>query len=92
MVLGPAADGGYYLIGFQRERFEASIFRGIEWSTGLVLEQTLDKARTLGLPCFTGAELQDVDTVDDLESLLSSGLSAGSLAEVLEQYLVRSRA
>lgn len=92
MVLGPAADGGYYLIGFQRERFEASVFRGIEWSTERVLEQTLNKARSLELPCHIGAELQDVDTIEDLESLLSTGLSTGSLAEVLERYLVRAEA
>lgn len=88
MVLGPSVDGGYYLIGFQRERFEASLFRGIEWSTERVLEQSLDKARSRGLLCQLGAELQDVDTIEDLESLLSSGLPAGSLPGVLERYLV----
>jgi len=92
MVLGPAADGGYYLIGFQRERFEASAFRGIEWSTERVLEQTLDKARSCGLLCHIGEELQDVDTIEDLESLISTDLSTGSLAEVLERYLVRAQA
>jgi rSAM/selenodomain-associated transferase 1 len=90
MVLGPAADGGYYLIGFRRERFEPSVFAGIEWSTERVLDQTLDKARSCGLPCHVGAELQDVDTLEDLESLLSAGLPAGSLAGVLEQYLVQA--
>jgi rSAM/selenodomain-associated transferase 1 len=89
MVIGPAADGGYYLIGFQRERFETSLFRGIEWSTERVFDQTLDKARSCGLTCHVGTELQDVDTFEDLESLISSDLSGGSLAEVLEQYLVR---
>jgi len=92
MVLGPAADGGYYLIGFEREHFDASVFRGIEWSTERVLDQTLDKARSRRLPIHIGAELQDVDTAEDLESLLSTGLYAGSLAEVLEQYLVRAEA
>jgi hypothetical protein len=92
MVIGPAVDGGYYLIGFQRKHFDPSFFRGIEWSTERVLEQTLDKARSLELPCHVGTELQDVDTVEDLESLLSSDLSTGSLAEVLERYLVRTEA
>jgi rSAM/selenodomain-associated transferase 1 len=92
MVLGPASDGGYYLIGFQRERFEASVFRGIEWSTERVLEQTLSKARSRGLLYHLGAELQDVDTVEDLESLLSTGLSTGTLGEVLERYLVHAQA
>jgi rSAM/selenodomain-associated transferase 1 len=90
MAIGPAVDGGYYLIGFQQKYFEASFFRGIEWSTERVLEQTLDKARSLEVPCYIGTELQDVDTVEDLESLLSTELSAGSLAEVVEQYLVHA--
>lgn len=91
MVLGPAADGGYYLIGFQRKRFEASVFRGIEWSTEQVFEQTLNKARSCGLACHIGTELQDVDTLEDLESLLTTDPSIGSLAELLERYLVRTR-
>jgi rSAM/selenodomain-associated transferase 1 len=90
MAIGPAVDGGYYLIGFQRRHFEPSLFHGIEWSTEGVLEQTLDKARSLELGCYIGKELQDVDTVEDLESLAASGSSTGSLAEVLERYLVHA--
>jgi rSAM/selenodomain-associated transferase 1 len=94
MVVGPAVDGGYYLIGFQRRRFDAALFRGIEWSTGRVLEQTLAKTRALGLSCHIGPELQDVDTIEDLESLSIGGLTTGSpngfLAQVLERYLVRT--
>jgi len=90
MVLGPAADGGYYLIGFQRERFDAAVFHGIEWSTERVLRQTLNKARSLGLPCHVGMELQDIDTIEDLQSLLTDELSTGSLSEVLKRYLARS--
>jgi rSAM/selenodomain-associated transferase 1 len=90
MVLGPAADGGYYLIGFQSKRFEASVFRGIEWSTEQVFEDTLEKASSCGLACYIGTELQDVDTFEDLESLLSTDPSIRTLAEVLERYLVHA--
>lgn len=48
VVIGPAVDGGYYLIGLRAEALPAAapaVFRGIDWSTGLVLEQTLS-----GLP------------------------------------------
>ena len=90
LVLGPAADGGYYLIGFQGERFDAAVFQGIEWSTEHVLEQTLGKARSLGLPFHLGTELRDIDTIEDLESLLSGDLATGSLADILERYLVRT--
>ena len=43
LVLGPCTDGGYYLLG--QSRFDAGIFGGVDWSTGLVLEQTLRNAR-----------------------------------------------
>lgn len=88
MVVGPAVDGGYYLIGFQRRHFDPSLFDDIEWSTEGVLEQTLDKTRSLELDCYIGTKLQDVDTVEDLESVAASDLPAGSLAELLERYLV----
>jgi rSAM/selenodomain-associated transferase 1 len=87
MVIGPAADGGYYLIGFQRGRFDARLFDGIEWSTEHVFAQTLAKARSLRLPSYVGRQLRDVDTVEDLESILSSGASS-RLGEILQQYRV----
>src|SRR5437899_13040386 len=43
VVLGPAADGGYYLIGMRR--FLPEAFRGIEWSSERVLDQTLAALR-----------------------------------------------
>jgi rSAM/selenodomain-associated transferase 1 len=90
LVLGPAADGGYYLIGFQSRCFDAALFRDIDWSTDQVLEQTLERARALELPCHIGTELQDVDTIEDLEALLSADLPEGSLLEILRYYLVHS--
>ena len=42
LVLGPCLDGGYYLIG-QRQP-DSSVFEGIDWSTGQVLQQTLEAA------------------------------------------------
>ena len=47
VVLGPALDGGYYLIGLNRRTPE--LFTAIPWSTGQVLALTQEKARTLGL-------------------------------------------
>jgi rSAM/selenodomain-associated transferase 1 len=87
MVLGPAGDGGYYLIGFQRDCFDPTLFSGIEWSTERVCEQTLEKARSRGLSCYVGRQLQDVDTVHDLEYLLSAGLASPSLEGVLVNTL-----
>lgn len=63
-VVGPATDGGYYLIGLKEPRPE--LFRGIEWSTSRVLGQTLERCQTLNLTVHRLAELTDVDTVDEL--------------------------
>ena len=67
LVLGPALDGGYVLIGLRAA--EAELFQGVEWGSGEVLEQTLERARALGLRWRLLAPLRDVDTVEDLPSL-----------------------
>ena len=68
VVLGPADDGGYYLIGLGRP--EERLFGGIAWSTASVLEQTLARARELDLRVGTVAGAYDVDVVADLERLV----------------------
>ena len=67
LVLGPADDGGYYLIGLGRPR--EGLFGGIAWSTASVLEQTLERARELELRVGTVAGTYDVDVADDMERL-----------------------
>ncbi len=64
VVIGPAQDGGYYLIGLNAEC--ASLFAGIDWSTSRVLEQTLHKARELNRPVHQLRMLPDVDYAEDL--------------------------
>ncbi len=62
-VLGPSADGGYYLLGMNR--FYPGLFDGIPWSTGRVLEKTLGKTESLGLEIHRLPQLNDVDTEAD---------------------------
>jgi rSAM/selenodomain-associated transferase 1 len=64
-VLGPAHDGGYYVLGVKRA--EPSLFRGIEWSTARVADQTRAAMRALGWNWFELPQLRDVDTSDDLD-------------------------
>jgi rSAM/selenodomain-associated transferase 2/rSAM/selenodomain-associated transferase 1 len=64
IVIGPAQDGGYYLIGLNAER--ASLFADIDWSTSQVLEQTLHQTRALGLRVHQLRMLPDVDYPEDL--------------------------
>jgi uncharacterized protein len=65
VVLGPATDGGYYLIGLRRP--ERSLFEGIDWGTSQVLQQTMSSAHSLGLTVLLLDELTDVDRPTDLE-------------------------
>lgn len=74
VVLGPARDGGYYLIGLSRPR--PGLFRGISWSTGQVLEETLERVKHAGLRAALLPQLQDVDTLEDLGALRTELLEA----------------
>lgn len=63
-VLGPALDGGYYLIGLSREI--PGIFEGIPWSTPAVLARTLEKLERSGIRPELLETLSDVDEAKDL--------------------------
>jgi len=64
VVLGPALDGGYYLIGLNANH--ASLFDGVDWSTSIVFEQTWQKAHALNLSVQALRKLPDVDYPEDL--------------------------
>ena len=64
VVIGPALDGGYYLIGLRRPRPE--LFADIPWSTASVLEVTLSRAREAGLRVELLETARDLDTPEDL--------------------------
>ena len=67
IVLGPAEDGGYYLIGLKAPH--AQLFADVAWSTGEVAEQTRERARALSLPVIELDQWYDVDDVPALHRL-----------------------
>jgi len=69
LVLGPAMDGGYYLVGLNAPWPE--LFRDIAWSTPQVLTDTLNLARSLALKVHLLPAWRDIDTYPDLLSFLS---------------------
>jgi rSAM/selenodomain-associated transferase 1 len=69
VVLGPSADGGYYLVGMNR--MIAAVFDEISWSGDNVLVQTIHKLGALGLKHELLPERYDIDTAKDLERLQS---------------------
>jgi len=65
VVLGPALDGGYYLVGLRLAQSE--LFDGIAWSTDSVLKQTLEAAGRRELSVHLLQTLADIDRPEDLQ-------------------------
>lgn len=87
-VIGPATDGGYYLIGQSGK--PSPIFEKIEWSTGRVFEQTLTCIRRLkNIRLGLLPPWYDVDTADDLQLLRGHllGLQTAGDVETLRNTL-----
>ena len=78
LVLGPADDGGYTLIGLARA--VPDLFRGIAWGTDRVLAQTLERANAVGLSIAKLETLEDLDTPADLVRALATLLARPSTA------------
>jgi len=70
LVLGPAQDGGYYLIGLKKPA--PALFEDIPWSTDRVLTLTCEIADRLGLSRARLPEWRDVDSIDDLQALIEA--------------------
>lgn len=67
LVLGPAADGGYYLIGLPAAGMrQANLFNNISWSTDRVLQQTIKQAENAGFSYYLLPQLHDIDRPEDL--------------------------
>jgi uncharacterized protein len=70
LVLGPARDGGYWLVALRQ--LHADLFRGIPWGTPGVLRQTIECAHGAQLRVHLLRELSDIDTADDWREYLNS--------------------
>lgn len=62
-VIGPAKDGGYYLLGMKS--YTPEIFHKVAWSTPYVFQQTIEIAERLGKTCYILPELSDIDDWQD---------------------------
>lgn len=81
VVVGPATDGGYYLVG--QRLCSRPLFDEVDWSSPHVLEQTMQHVQRLNLRLALLSPWYDVDTVDDL-LLVRGHLSALELAGATE--------
>jgi rSAM/selenodomain-associated transferase 1 len=78
VVIGPAIDGGYYLLGLKRKHHR--LFQDIDWSTERVVGQTIERAGELGLPVHLLPQWYDVDDVDSFKLLTAELFQSYSLA------------
>ncbi len=89
VVIGPTADGGYYLLGLSRPAPE--LFRDIPWSTDGVVAATVERAKERGLRVCLLPSWWDVDTPADLEQLEARLLHASWPAHSAEWVRKRTR-
>lgn len=68
-VIGPAVDGGYYLLGMKT--FHSEVFEEIEWSTGSVFDNTVQKIKQMRASYTELEKLNDVDTIEDWKKVQS---------------------
>ncbi len=88
-VLGPAADGGSYLIGFRRETMLPCAFHGIAWSTSAVFGETMKIMRAKALRVYVLPQLHDLDSAADLEAFWKrnrNGLRRSRALEYIEKH------
>lgn len=92
-MLGPADDGGYYLLGLRR--FDPRVFEGIDWSTERVFAQTVAALERVGIRWSELARGYDVDVGEDLARLereMSEDERARALAPRTYQWIVERSA
>ncbi|MFZ7124601.1 MAG: TIGR04282 family arsenosugar biosynthesis glycosyltransferase [Desulfobacterales bacterium] len=76
LVFGPAEDGGYYLLGARKDRFETlatALFSGIPWGTATVLHETLSALASSRASVRRLKTLRDIDRPEDLAAWKEAG-------------------
>jgi len=88
-VIGPSEDGGYYLLGFTKSGFSPMVFDDIPWSTPSVFSKTMKKLRDLKITTSSLPAWRDVDTFQDLISLVKRNKNS-SFSKSLTMKLISS--
>lgn len=86
-VLGPAEDGGYYLVGFKKSTFVPGIFRDMPWSTNTVFRKTVESMHRASLSVHVSPSCTDLDTKEDLWKLFVTRDDRASAGARTRQFL-----
>lgn len=84
-VVGPARDGGYYLIGCRAGAFDTSLFRDIDWGSDSVLSTTVQRIRKREQTLALLPLRYDIDVEDDLRRFASEN-AEGALPALLRAW------
>ncbi len=92
-VIGPASDGGYYLLGFNVDTFVPEVFEDIPWSTDEVFNKTIGILQSKSCNIHLLPELQDIDTLNDLKDFIrrnkdNSPETSHTLSFIAEQQIL----
>ncbi len=86
-VIGPARDGGYYLVGFNAKALCSAVFEGIPWGTAAVFEKTIRRCHQNSIHCHHLPFMRDVDDVYDLKAIMKKCRANQTVAPRTCHYL-----
>lgn len=89
VVIGPARDGGYYLIGFRKNDFSPEAFEEINWGTDKVYKKTLNFLKKTGSKIHLLPQWNDVDTLDDLKDLVNRNQNTEFMSSKTIAYIFK---
>ena len=89
VVLGPSADGGYYLIGFKRKSLNQSIFSDIHWSTVDVFSETVRSIDEAGLKLALLPQWSDIDEFDDLKKFYERNNKQSTTSQFMKLLIAK---
>jgi rSAM/selenodomain-associated transferase 1 len=91
IVIGPAVDGGYYLIGFRKETFTQEAFKGMDWGTEGVFRQTLSILKAHRRRVYVLPVWNDIDTIEDLRQLIERSEGSGFATSKTMSFLSKNK-
>jgi len=91
VVLGPAADGGYYLIGFQAGSFSPTLFNDMPWGSRHVFMKTAGRITEANLSMATLRQWHDIDTLEDLKAFYLRAKAKGLTNLKTMKFLTQNR-
>ncbi|MEO8215798.1 MAG: TIGR04282 family arsenosugar biosynthesis glycosyltransferase [Acidobacteriota bacterium] len=85
-VLGPAHDGGYYLIGCRASAFDPDVFENIPWGTETVFDETVRRIRGIGATLAVLPRRTDIDRLEDLQEYLQHAGTEAAMARLTRDW------